>query len=344
MCHVLIAWTTIYKNALLTIAAASSSDVKSGFLENRQVPIISQLPAVCSDGSYRSVYVSTVETKPSADEPLDQRGWTFQETFLSPRVFYYGSKDLVWKCQVDRFEPVVPTHNLYQETHAQLRIPALPPGVFRLKHPDSRWNSLSWLSGIYNYSQRSVRLLEDRFRALGGIAEELHLALGDVYLAGMWRSSLITQLAWKHVQREDKVMDQVVGSRKSPTWSWLTLSKPVEFWTWNGLSEDANVIRGYLTSWILQRHSAMSRLDDYNFWLPSFQLVRCQLIICGPMISISWKTREALDQALAMKNQFHEASSTTYSWVISSPLRGAQSTCSCNDWTKVHIAVKGPHS
>lgn len=239
---------TIYKNAAITIAAASSSDVNDGFLSPRPVSTICQLPTLHSDGNFGVAHLSPVDSKPPADEPLDQRCWTFQETFLSPRVLYYGSKDLIWKCQMKRFESVMPTHNLYCDTHAQLRLAALPPSVYGLGSQDSAWNNLSWLSVIYNYSKRCVRIYEDRFRALGGVAEELQKASGDIYLAGMWSSSFITQLVWKYVGTEyDSTTDEHQVSPKSPTWSWLTFSRPVEFWTWNGLVEDAKLV-----SWNLE--------------------------------------------------------------------------------------------
>ncbi|PMD42101.1 HET-domain-containing protein [Hyaloscypha variabilis F] len=69
----------IYKTATLTIAAASSNSVFTGFLEDRRVPSI-PLPL-----------------------PLDKRGWTLQGSLLSPRILYYGSKDLIWKCQAKSF-------------------------------------------------------------------------------------------------------------------------------------------------------------------------------------------------------------------------------------------------
>jgi hypothetical protein len=93
----------IYKTATLTIAAASSNSVFTGFLEDRRVPSI-PLPLV-NFGTDKAkgklwIHENTVE---SPDEPLDKRGWTLQGSLLSPRILYYGSKDLIWKCQAKSF-------------------------------------------------------------------------------------------------------------------------------------------------------------------------------------------------------------------------------------------------
>jgi hypothetical protein len=80
----------IYKNAMGTIAAASSPSVKSGFLEDREInkfPVPLSLPG----SGYGTLWIRT-EPQSSRDfEPLDKRGWDFQESLLSSRVLYYGS-------------------------------------------------------------------------------------------------------------------------------------------------------------------------------------------------------------------------------------------------------------
>jgi hypothetical protein len=108
----------IYKNATITIAAASSADVKFGFLEDRLFPKI-PLPLALPEGGLGPLWIHEGFRTPP-NEPLDRRGWTLQEALLSPRILYYGSKDLIWRCQHEPFKSVFPAHNLYVDTRAPI--------------------------------------------------------------------------------------------------------------------------------------------------------------------------------------------------------------------------------
>jgi hypothetical protein len=105
----------VYKNATLTIAAASASSAKDGFLQNRPPLLMCRLPLYLTSNEYGSIWLR----KPSQvhpKEPLDSRGWALQESLLSPRILYYATKDLIWKCQTDKFVAVQETHNPYFTT------------------------------------------------------------------------------------------------------------------------------------------------------------------------------------------------------------------------------------
>lgn len=159
----------IYKNARVTIAAASARSVHNGFL-HRNIPTDVPLPILRQEGGYNTLWVRKLPvTLP--DELLDSRGWALQEYLLSPRVLYYGSRDIFWKCQEDLFVPVVPTQEIYETddfSQTQVRLPAT---VFDIAsdHVTNVDNFWIWVQAAY--SVRDLRLFDDRFRALGGIAE-----------------------------------------------------------------------------------------------------------------------------------------------------------------------------
>jgi hypothetical protein len=213
----------IYKNAMVTIAAASSPSVKSGFLEDREInkfPVPLSLPG----RGYGTLWIRT-EPQSSRDfEPLDKRGWAFQESLLSSRILYYGSKDLIWKCQ-EGLSRVFETHNL-----GSLRASASLPLVdFNNASPNtvsvnSFWSWIQW-----DYSVRKLTLSEDRFCALGGIAEELQRVSKDTYMAGMWKSSIIESLAWSRNKNVRKKDEQHLP-HLAPSWSWLSTLHPVSIW------------------------------------------------------------------------------------------------------------------
>jgi hypothetical protein len=79
----------IYKNATITIAAASSPDVKCGFLEDRQIPVI-PLPLTLPKGGFGTLWAPKgYLTAP--DEPLDRRlckgGCCHQKSYITLQGF-----------------------------------------------------------------------------------------------------------------------------------------------------------------------------------------------------------------------------------------------------------------
>jgi hypothetical protein len=74
---------------------------------------------------------------------------------------------------------------------------------------------------VSGYSQRSISEPHDKLLALSAVASRFHNELGDTYLAGCWRNSLIRDLAWV-------VQQHIVPSRKpkeyrAPSWSWASI-------------------------------------------------------------------------------------------------------------------------
>lgn len=100
----------VYKNATLTIAAASARSVENGFLEDRPQLPICQLPFYITEKRLGSIWIRNPAWS-NTREPLDSRAWSLPESLLSPRILYYATKDLLWECQGNRCVPVNETHN-----------------------------------------------------------------------------------------------------------------------------------------------------------------------------------------------------------------------------------------
>ncbi|KAH6716959.1 putative tol protein [Leptodontidium sp. MPI-SDFR-AT-0119] len=199
----------IYKNATVTIAAARSPDTP-------------ELP----------------------DEPLDRRGWTLQESLLSPRILYYGSKDLIWKCRGEPFHSLTTSHTFYRPPLHE----RLPPAIFNIPSRDAISTDSIWLRIQAAFLSRQFKFSQDRFFALTGVAHELQRVSGDVYIAGLWKSTIMRQLFWK---RTDNIVPHVLAqqSLSSPSWSWLAHFRPLVT-----LAIDENPLDKYyppLLSWSL---------------------------------------------------------------------------------------------
>ncbi|KAH7313214.1 heterokaryon incompatibility protein-domain-containing protein [Rhexocercosporidium sp. MPI-PUGE-AT-0058] len=130
---------TIYKNATVTIAAARCPDVKGGFLGDIQIPQM-PLPFVGPSGEMRKLWIHS-EPPELPDEPLDKRGWTLQESLLSPRILYYGSRDLIWKCRGEPFHSLTTNHTLYRPPLHE----RLPPAIFNIPSREAISTNGIWL-------------------------------------------------------------------------------------------------------------------------------------------------------------------------------------------------------
>jgi hypothetical protein len=211
----------VYKNATLTIAAASAHGVKDGFLQDRPQLPMCQLPFYITDDSCGAIWMR-YPVMVTATEPLDSRAWALQESLLAPRILYYATQDLIWKCREDKFVPVNETHN---------PCGAGPPGglpnkVFSnsQKSTSAVLHAKTWGDIIADYSGRKLSVPEDRLPALAGLARELQIMWNDSYVAGMWRSCLVKHLGrWQTFP----IRDVPKAAYKSPGWSWVSRESKV---------------------------------------------------------------------------------------------------------------------
>jgi hypothetical protein len=207
----------VYKNAHVTISAASAGSCHDGFLGRASLPLSStadpprfcRFPVHCDE---RRVGTFTLEG-PIWDwsffgnhpDPIMQRAWTMQEHWLSPRLLMYGSKGLSWLCDstqqryggptVDHFTDNLPRLNqvwyALNEKHAN--------DASREEHKSAVEKVKSWHlweSLVVDYTQRSLSVAEDKLPALSGLAQEFGSVTCDEYLAGLWRKALLDNLCW----------------------------------------------------------------------------------------------------------------------------------------------------
>jgi len=236
----------IYKNATLTIAAASSSSVKEGFLGKRTTaPPVCQLPYRTSSGEITSVFVRHEpeydDFVKSEDEPLNTRGWAFQEFLLSPRLLVYGSAEVVWRCQEVPLKSISDSYVNYMRYEGQTT--RLVQGIIsKSRGPD---NSVShsqdglWGRIVYQFSLRMLTLPDDRLPALNGIANELAATWGDRHVYGLWEQDLLQQLCWK-VSKSGWIPHRRLDS--APSWSWASTTGAV----WFALRPEASAAKAHV--------------------------------------------------------------------------------------------------
>jgi hypothetical protein len=199
---------------------------------------------------------------PFAGEPITKRGWTLQERILSPRVLHYSKEQMYWECR----------HGLQAEdgsdftTYKQVTIPLLVYGQrtpiskcgqqaisgmsliegrpvtydFTTVHAGGRQNA-GWLALVEAYSKRQLGRDDDKLPALSGIANYLATALGDQYYAGLWRTHILEDLAWRMYPRSEYVPRTTYGGPYTPTYGPVVcqVRKPTTYrapsWSWASL-------------------------------------------------------------------------------------------------------------
>ncbi|TVY92656.1 hypothetical protein LAWI1_G001452 [Lachnellula willkommii] len=258
----------IYGMSFLTIIAAGASNSQGGCF----VPRVTRFPPVeihpvDSPGPFFAreyIEIFNRQIDHHSREPIDRRGWCFQESVLPKRTLSYGTKMMTWRCQMGSFseqgnyksEP----WTLYHETELS-------------SYGYSRWEFI-----VQEYTSRSFTYEKDKLIALAGVAEELSRIWKDTYLAGIWGGDVNRQLLWA----KDGIIDRTTGSEikatrptqfRAPSWSWAAINGPILFranWMqeYKSLAEliDTEVIAlgntpfGEVSSGVLKLRSTMERV------------------------------------------------------------------------------------
>lgn len=99
-----------------------------------------------------------------------------------------------------------------------------------IEHPVDRWHKL-----VKMYSGLDLTYASDRLPAVAAIVErEMRLRLDDVYIAGMWQKTLLSDLAWVPFN-VGSVPPARIPQIRSPTWAWP--SSQVQVYWWSGSPE-----------------------------------------------------------------------------------------------------------
>lgn len=117
--------------------------------------------------------------------PLLRRAWVYQERKMSARVIHMGKEQLYWEYNAcflseDGFEDLVASTPHYD-----------------LKHRSTNDPISSWRTIVQHYSSLQLTFEEVRLPAISALVRQLQpLRNDDVYIASMWRNSILTELPY----------------------------------------------------------------------------------------------------------------------------------------------------
>lgn len=237
MKHELAQMASVFKQAYITISAASARTCRDGFLQYR-MPKRSRFPRfelpyrTWEDGPAGTVTVHETSKYCAFEEPVNTRAWCFQESLLSPRLATFGVHELIWQCGRNAFDfHYTLTTGGLMEAFSQ-SVERLDPAFFDPERTIERlqWG-YSWDDVVINYSRREMSYEEDKLMALAALAtEHQRLSDGDEYVAGLWRRDLNMWLEWfvDPSPSADYINGyQTLQPRPSvyvaPSWSWASV-------------------------------------------------------------------------------------------------------------------------
>jgi len=96
----------------------------------------------------------------------------------------------------------------------------MPQWYLRAESPIGRE---AWPKIIHQYCLCDLTRSQDKFVALSGLARLIAENTGDIYIAGLWRSDLEHQLAWRVERTLQKSPSSRPAEYRAPTWSWASL-------------------------------------------------------------------------------------------------------------------------
>lgn len=237
----------VYRNATLTIAAASCQDSgQSLFTGPRNSVQVLQKDEMAVFIRRAIKHFSRDVGTPSEYDgirwPLFERGWVYQERVLSPRILHFTMDEIVWECnQITTCECSVHDFNLPtrfvagQSNRLIAATPDIDPETLARAHSVQKGRIAAeqsnvrqdWTDVVKKYSCRKFTIDGDRLPALASIARAFGEPRGWTYLCGIWREIFDSTFDWRVDVERCALKPRVKGP--FPTWSWGAVGNAVGF-------------------------------------------------------------------------------------------------------------------
>lgn len=266
-----------FENAALTIAASDAPNASIGFLARTAPHTIPDNNRACEfdirteDGAFDATLLlervhrdrrhrrgfkagSGVEFEYRLPSLLDKRGWALQERLLSVRLLQFGRSHMSFECNTsqchERSQYALHEEHFTRGPQIDDPFPGLQLSKSLLaveKDPMRAWRSI-----VVNHSRRSLTFGRDKLPSLSGVARIIAARANDVYLAGLWRKTLATDLVW---QRSRNWKTHTVTSKwtvepqaATPTWSWASCPFSIEFpWYYPDQKDSLEIMDAWTT-------------------------------------------------------------------------------------------------
>lgn len=220
----------VYTYAVLTLAAAASSDGFGGLFRERNPDLAKphRLQARSGEAGPEEWFLSR-QQDPWEEQiegcPLNKRAWVVQERLLAPRTVFFGAAEILWECHALEASETFPGGFPWQirdEFTGFKNLGPNPVDVAEPKQGDTAPLYYPWTAAVSQYSRCALTQGSDKLIAIAGIAKEFGKSIDDEYVAGLWRKDLINELRWSGG-------DKRATPYRAPTWSWASVDGAVAF-------------------------------------------------------------------------------------------------------------------
>lgn len=235
----------IYSDSYCTIAASASTGMDTGCFVHREPMENQPVYLEWTEGNRKVQRAVLFRPRPEwgevfANEPLNKRGWAFQERQLSLRTLHFTAHQVFWECRSSSASEMhhfsclcLPPRKLEGQEAMDEAIKLFETGEsddFMLNDLHTRWRRI-----LENYTSRKLTYQTDILAALAGVASKLSELMEpskDRYVQGLWENDLAQGLLWlvvypQHLKKSDLARIMNVNG---PSWSWTSvMGRRVEY-------------------------------------------------------------------------------------------------------------------
>ncbi|KXH30209.1 hypothetical protein CSAL01_05039 [Colletotrichum salicis] len=215
----------IYSGPFVNISAADAPDANHSLFHGRNpdafCPQTIDLPVDSKDTRFLVQDYGFWRTEVS-NAVINTRAWVLQERLLSPRVLYFGQRQILWECQQKEDAEIYPEGLLIDLSRFPSRIKGFSNNLIGLKPRDhgevSKYQY--WCNIVNAYTELKLTFPSDKLVALSAVAKTVRELLEDRYVAGIWRRYLERELLWTVVPNEAQARP---SAYRVPSWSWAAV-------------------------------------------------------------------------------------------------------------------------
>jgi hypothetical protein len=249
----------VYRNSTLCLSASGARDANEGLYFDRATDDIGSFPLCPAFQSYdwrvdsanppniswHIVYQRFGSNLFRTTTTLN-RGWIFQERFLSNRILNFSKRQIFWECCTAIYcetfpnglpRPVVASTEVLTKAVYE-KICTKPPSLV-IDHPlisdlegrcAAAQMQITWETVVANYTRCKLTKSDDKLVALSGMAQNVWLNWKDkidthvYYVAGIWNIQLPHGLLWKTSSTNSRP-----PVYRAPTWSWSSIEGTIDF-------------------------------------------------------------------------------------------------------------------
>lgn len=235
---------SIYQNAHLTIAAASSASVETAYLgssrdQSRESVEFSVPPAtpgcpsttVSARRAPVSWHIRALKSTPRMQQdPWGLRGWTLQEEILARRLIVFGAEEMQWRCRTTTACEC--RSNYFVDSDWPKALSEEDEPISREQRKNDVLTMFQyWRNGVVRrYGARLLTYPRDILPALSGIAQRVARVTGGTYVGGMWLETLLFDMCWQNTFVEG--VEPFCHDYTAPTFSWCSVNGLRESHRW----------------------------------------------------------------------------------------------------------------